>query len=54
MTLFNKVGREFNKWLDYNFDGSTAWLFIRRLLPIAVVLGFLIVAGIKINFWEYL
>ncbi len=46
MTLFNKVGRD--------LDGSTTWLFIRRLLPIAVVLCFLIVTGIKINFWDYL
>lgn len=46
MTLFNKLARD--------LDGNTTWLFIRRLLPIAVVLGFLIVAGIKINFWEYL
>ena len=46
MTLFNKIGRE--------LDGDTTWLFIRRILPIAVVVGFLIVAGIEINFWDYL
>jgi len=46
MTLFNKLGRD--------LDGSMTWLFIGRILPIAVVLCFLIVAGIKINFWDYL
>jgi len=46
MTLFNKIARD--------LAGDTTWLFVKRIIPIAIVGGFLIVTSIFINFGFYL
>jgi len=45
MTLFNKVGREFNGWLDNNLDGwneTIIYLSVKILLGAIVFSGFIV------------
>jgi len=51
MTLFNKAGREFNKWLDKNLDGwrghSFLWFVSSVVLCSVIAVLFIVSASLK-------